>query len=201
MNFQKTQLETTAKQTSIMAMTAALWVLFIFLSHLFATPNFAILYLPIVLLGVFPFWFGWSGLAGCAIGAFIGGAFVMGLGFLGVIESVTALIIYGLIWLLAPKNAVEGRGKKNLFLLIGVYAVSFFAGTSYHFLQLAAIFPALFTVNWALTLIFPSLVLNVIIEVAICPVLLRTLSPKLRCWGFCSGTFSEWRSRSVKAQK
>ena len=107
----------TAKQVSIMAISAAIYAIFFFLSGLVTVPNFTILYLPIVLLGVFPIWFGLSGLAGSMIGAFIGGAFVEGLGFLGVFEAVTAFIIYCLVWLLMPRNVAEGKCKENLVLL------------------------------------------------------------------------------------
>ena len=45
----------------------------------YACQDFTLLYLPVILLGVFPLWFGWSGLGGSMIGAFIGGAYVEGL--------------------------------------------------------------------------------------------------------------------------
>jgi len=64
-----------AKQVSIMAMTAALFAIFFYLSHIIALPNFTFLYLPIILLGVVPIWFGWSGLVGSMIGAYIGGGY------------------------------------------------------------------------------------------------------------------------------
>lgn len=48
-----------SKQVSIMAMTAALFAIFFYLSKLVALPTFTFLYLPIILLGIFP-----SGLAG-----------------------------------------------------------------------------------------------------------------------------------------
>ena len=93
-----------AKQVSMIVTSATLYAIFFFLSGLIAVPKFTILYLPIILLGVFPLWFGLSGLAGSMIGAFIGGFFVEGLGFLAWIESITTLIIYGLNWVLIPKN-------------------------------------------------------------------------------------------------
>lgn len=65
-----------AKQASTIAVTAALYVTFFLLSFSIAVPNFTLLYLPIILLGVFPLWFGWSGLVGSMIGAFIGGVYV-----------------------------------------------------------------------------------------------------------------------------
>jgi hypothetical protein len=42
-------------------MSAALYAVFFFLSYLVAVPSFTILYLPIILLGVFPLWFGLPG--------------------------------------------------------------------------------------------------------------------------------------------
>lgn len=65
-----------AKQASTIAVTAALYVTFFLLSFSITVPNFTLLYLPIILLGVFPLWFGWSGLVGSMIGAFIGGVYV-----------------------------------------------------------------------------------------------------------------------------
>ena len=67
-----------SKQVSIMAMTAALFAIFFYLSKLVALPTFTFLYLPIILLGIFPVWFGWSGLIGTMIGAYIGGIYVEG---------------------------------------------------------------------------------------------------------------------------
>ena len=107
------QKQSSAKRASTIAITAALYTVFFFLSYSITLPNFTLLYLPIILLGVFPIWFGWSGLVGCMIGAFIGGAFVEGLGFLGVFEAVCALIIYLINWLLIPKGAAEGNSKKQ----------------------------------------------------------------------------------------
>lgn len=80
-------------------------------------PKFTILYLPIILLGVFPNWFGSSGLAGSMIGAFIGGYFAEGLGPFAWIESITTFIIYILNWVLIPKSVVEGKTKKSLFVI------------------------------------------------------------------------------------
>src|SRR3972149_7690278 len=120
-----------AKEASIITIAAALYAVFFFLSGLIAVPQFTILYLPIILLGVFPLWFGLSGLFGSMIGAFIGGFFVEGLGFLGWIESVTTFIIYSLNWVLIPQKATEVRTKRNLFLLLSVYVITLFVGTSY----------------------------------------------------------------------
>ena len=80
------QKQSSAKRASIIAVTASLYTVFFFLSYSITLPNFTLLYLPIILLGVFPIWFGWSGLVGSMIGGFIGGAFVEGLGFLGSIR-------------------------------------------------------------------------------------------------------------------
>lgn len=197
MSIQKNKFRTSAKQASIMAISAALYFSLNCISQFL--PIYAILYLPVILLGVFPFWFGWGGLAGCMIGANMAGIFIMGMGFFSIFESVTVLIMYSLIWLLAPQKATE-RGKKNTICLICVYMVSLFLGTSFHNLIFAS-FIAFFTLDWAFTLIFSSFVLNIAIELAICPVLIRTLSPRLRCWGIYSSTFSEWRSRTRRQLK
>jgi hypothetical protein len=185
-----------AKEVSIIVISAALYAIFFFLSGLLAVPSFTILYLPIILLGVFPIWFGLSGLAGSMIGAFIGGFFVEGLGFLAWIEAVTTLIIYSLNWVLIPKNAAEGRTKRGLFLLLGVYAVTLFAGTSYILWQFSVL--GLLPAGLAEVVLLPTFGLNLVIEAIICPVLLRALSPKLKSLGVYSGNFREWRS-PVKA--
>ena len=176
-----------------MAMSAALYVIFFFLSYSVTLPNFTLLYLPIILLGVFPIWFGWSGLIGSLIGAFIGGAFVEGLGFLGVFECVVAIIIYLLNWLLVPQRAAEG-GAKRLLALLGVYTLSLFAGTSYILWQYT-ILPQLFTSTEAITILVTTFALNLPIVLITCPALLRTISPKMRNWGMYSGTFADWRAR------
>ena len=185
----KTELNT-AKAVSIIATTAALYAVFFFLSYLVAVPNFTILYLPIILLGVFPLWFGLPGLVGSMIGAVIGGLFVENLGFLAWIELVTTLIIYGLNWVLIPRNAFEGKVKKNL-LLLGVYALTLLAGTSYILWQFTAI--GLFTMETALFVLLPTFALNYAIEAVICPILIKTVTPKLRVWRIYSGNFWEWR--------
>ena len=185
-----------AKEASIITITAALYAVFFFLSGLIAVPKFTLLYLPIILLGVFPLWFGLSGLTGSMIGAFIGGFFVEGLGLLAWAESVTALIIYSLNWVLIPKNAAEGSTKRSLFLLLGVYAVTLFAGTSYILWQFSVL--GLLPAGLAEVVLLPTFGLNLVIEAIICPVLLRALSPKLKSLGVYSGNFREWRS-PVKA--
>ncbi len=179
-------------------MTAALYTIFFFLSYSVALPRFTILYLPIILLGVFPIWFGWSGLAGAMIGAFIGGAFVEGLGFLGVFESVVALIIYLINWTLMPKKAAEDGKRKSLITLLGVYALSLFVGTSYILWQYT-ILPQLFTATEALIILVPTFALNLPIMLIICPALIRAISPKLRTWGMYCGNFKEWRNLRAKS--
>src|SRR3989304_4141343 len=105
-----------AMEVSIVAMSAALYAVFFFLSSLVGVPSFVVLYLPIVLLGVFPVWFGRSGLVGGMIGAFIGGFYVENLGAFAWIESATTLIIYGLNWFLISEKAAKAEDKKSLFL-------------------------------------------------------------------------------------
>ena len=186
-----------AQKASILAISAALYAVFFFLSGLIAVPSFTILYLPIILLGVFPLWFGLSGLVGSMIGAFIGGAFVEGLGFLGLFESVTAFITYVLNWALIPRKATEGGNKRSLFLLLGVYALTLFAGTSYILWQYTVL-PQLFSASEAIVILLPTFALNLVIESIICPVLIRTLTPRLRIWGIYSGNFKDWLSQNLK---
>jgi hypothetical protein len=180
----------TAKETSIIAISAALYAVFFLLSYLIAVPNFTILYLPIILLGVFPIWFGLSGLTGSMIGAVIGGLFVENLGFFAWIEIVTTFIIYTLNWFLTPKNAAQVTIKKKLFVLLGVYALTLFLGTSYILWQFT--FVGLIPAETALILLLPTFTLNYVIEAVVCPALIRTLSPKLKSWGIYSGNFWEW---------
>jgi hypothetical protein len=185
-----------AKGVSIIAISAALYATFFFLSSAAGVPQFVVLYLPIILLGVCPIWFGLNGLVGSMIGAFIGGVFVEGLGFYSWIESVTTLIIYALNWLLITQKATEVKKNRNLFVLLGVYAGTLFVGTSYVLWQLTilGVLPA----SVAEALLLPTVGLNLVIESSICPVLIRTLSPKLRNMGTYAGTFQEWRSRQTK---
>ena len=192
------QKQSSAKRASIIATTAALYTIFFFLSYSIALPRFTILYLPIILLGVFPIWFGWSGLAGAMIGAFIGGAFVEGLGFLGVFESVVALIIYLINWTLMPKKAAEDGKRKSLITLLGVYALSLFVGTSYILWQYT-ILPQLFTATEAAVILVPTFALNLPIVLITCPALIRAISPKLRTWGMYCGNLKEWRNLRAKS--
>jgi len=186
------QKQSSAKRASIIATTAALYTIFFFLSYSVTLPNFTLLYLPIILLGVFPLWFGWSGLAGAMIGAFIGGAFVEGLGFLGIFESVVALIIYLINWTLIPQKAAEDGKRKSLIGLLGVYALSLFVGVSYILWQYT-ILPQLFTASEAQAILVPTYALNLPIVLITCPALIRAISPKLRTWGMYCGNFAEWR--------
>jgi len=188
------QKQTSAKRASIIAITTALYVIFFFLSYSVTLPNFTLLYLPIILLGVFPMWFGWSGLVGAMLGGFIGGAFVEGLGFLGIFESVVALIIYLINWVLIPRRAAEDRNKLNLLAFLGVLTVSLLTGTSYILWQYT-ILPQLFTASEALVILAPTFLINLPIVLITCPLLIRAVSPKLRTWGMYSGNFAEWRSR------
>src|SRR3990170_2937664 len=182
-----------AKQVSIITIAAALYAVFFILSGFIAVPQFTILYLPIIMLGVFPLWFGLSGLFGSVIGAFIGGFFVEGLGFLAWIESVTTFIIYGLNWVLIPQKSTEQRTPRNLFPLIAVYGVTLFIGTSYILWQFTVL--GLLPASVAEVVLLPTFGLNFVIEAVICPILIKTLSPRLRNMGIYTGTFKEWRSR------
>ena len=193
------QKQSSAKRASIIAVTAALYVVFFFLSYSVTLPNFTLLYLPIILLGVFPMWFGWSGLVGAMLGGFIGGAFVEGLGFLGIFESVVALLIYVINWALIPQSAAENGSKKSWVALLGVYSLSLLVGTGYIIWQYT-ILPQLFTSTEALTIIIPTFSINLPIVLITCPILIRAVSPKLRTWGMYSGNFAEWRSLRAKSQ-
>lgn len=187
-----------AKQASIMAMSAALYAIFFFLSYSVTMPNFTLLYLPIILLGVFPLWFGWSGLVGCMIGAFIGGVYVENLlPQAAWAESVVALIIYSLNWILISKSAAEAKTKKGVVLLGGVYALTLFAGTSYILWQLSVL--GVFPMSVAEAFLLPTFAINLPIVLVTCPALIRAISPKLRIWGIYSGNFREWRSKRAKA--
>ena len=187
-----------AKGVSIMAMSAALYAIFFFISYSVAMPNFTLLYLPIILLGVFPLWFGWSGLVGSLIGAYIGGVFVEGLPLhFALAESVTALLIFGLNWILIPKSAAEARSKKSLILLSSVYTLTLFLGTSYILWQLAVL--GVFPLSVAEAFLLPTFAINLPIVLVTCPALIRAISPKLKTWGIYSGNFREWRSKRVKA--
>jgi hypothetical protein len=166
-------------QVSLMAMSAALYTTFFFLSYAVTLPNFTLLYLPIILLGVFPLWFGLSGLAGCMIGAYIGGVFVEGLPLhFAFAESVTALIIFSLNWLLIPRRAAEAKTPRSLFYLAIVYAFTLLVGTSYILWQLA--YFGIFPYNVAQAVLLPTFALNLPIVVITCPVLIRAISPKLK---------------------
>jgi hypothetical protein len=178
---------------SIMAITAALFATLFYLSGFVSLPKFTLLYLPIILLGVFPVWFGLSGLAGCMIGGIIGGFFVEGLGYLAWIEAVTALIIYGLNWVLIPRKVMEEKTKRNLVLLFVVYALTLFAGTCFILWQFTIF--GLLPLEVAEAFLLPTFALNLVIECVVCPVLIKELSPKLRSMGWYAGTLTEWRSR------
>jgi len=185
-----------AQEASILAISAALYAVFFFLSGLIAVPSFTILYLPIILLGVFPLWFGLSGLAGSMIGALIGGFFIEGLGFFAWIESITTLIIYFLNWVLIPQKATERDKKRNLLVLSGVYALTLFVGTSYILWQLTVL--GVISAPAAEILLLPTFGLNLAIELIVCPILIRTLTPRLRSWGIYSGNFKDWLSQNLK---
>ncbi|MGD6932754.1 MAG: hypothetical protein ACQCN5_00930 [Candidatus Bathyarchaeia archaeon] len=183
---------TSAKQASIMAMTAALYAVFFAISYSITIPNFTLLYLPIILLGVFPLWFGWSGLVGSMIGAYIGGVFVEGLPLhFAVAESICALIIFGLNWLLIPKFATEAKSTKSIITLAAVYAVTLLAGTSYVLWQLSIF--GVFPIEIAQLALPPTYALNLPIAIITCTALIRAITPKLKSWGNYSGSFSEWR--------
>ena len=184
-----------ARAASIVAMSAALYAVFFFLSSLAGVPSFVVLYLPIILLGVFPVWFGVPGLVGGVVGAVVGGVFVEGLGAFAWIEAVTTFIIYVLNWVLMPRDAVEGKLRK-LVMLLGVYGLTLFVGTTYVLWQLAVV--GIFPMDYALFILLPpTFALNYVIMAVVCPVLLRTVSPRLMAWGVYVGNFWEWRRKKA----
>ncbi len=189
-----------AKKVSIMAISAALYASLFALSFFVTLPNFTLLYLPIILLGVFPIWFGWSGLVGSVIGALIAGVFVENLGYYAWVEMVTTLIIYGLNWLLISRKAAEAKTTGGLLSLIGVYALTLFAGLGYILWQ-ETFYPPLWTPEGAIAILIPTFALNIVIAAVICPALIRTISPKMRIWGMYSGTFWERRSQTAKTNQ
>ena len=184
-----------AKSVVIIAMSAALYAALFFVSTSAAFSNFALLYLPIVLLGVFPLWFGWNGLIGSMIGAFIGGAFAESLGPLGIFEVVVAFLIYMLNWVLMPGDAAEKGKTRSLALLICVYALTLFVGLGYIVWQYTVL-PVLFpTLEIAMMVLAGTFLINLPIVCIVCPPLNRTISPKLKAWGVYSGNFREWRKQ------
>lgn len=190
------QKQSSAKHVSIIAITAALYAVFFFLSFATPVPNFTVLYLPIILLGVFPLWFGWSGLVGSMIGAFIGGVYVEGLPLhLAWVEVTTAIIIYGLNWLLIPKIASKANSTKALITLSSTYALTLFVGTVAILWQftLVGLLPA--EIAWPL--LPGTFALNLPIALIACPALIRAVSPKLQAWGLYTGNFADWRNRKT----
>jgi hypothetical protein len=191
------QKQTSAKRTSIIAISAALYAVFFFLSFATPVPNFTVLYLPIILLGIFPLWFGLSGLIGSMIGAFLGGVYVEGLPLhLAWIEVTTALIIYGLNWFLIPKLASKIDSTKGLILLSCIYALTLFLGTIAILWQftLVGLLPA--EIAWSL--LPGTFALNLPIALIACPALIRAVSPKLQVWGLYSGNFAYRRNPKNK---
>jgi hypothetical protein len=191
------QNQSKAKQVSIMAMVAALFALFFYLSKLIALPSFTFLYLPIILLGVFPIWFGWSGLVGTAIGAYIGGVYVEALPLhLAWIEITTAFVIYGLNWLLIPKISAAAKSSKGLIILGSIYALSLFVGTVAILWQFTLV--GLFTPEFAWPFLPWTFALNLPFALIACPALIRAISPRIKNWGMYTGTFAEWRFSKAK---
>jgi hypothetical protein len=195
-----------AKQVTIIAMTAALYAILFYGSAPGMLPGFTVLYLPIILLGVLPVWFGWSGLAGCIIGAFIGGVYIEGVpAYAAWVESVTALIIFGLNWILIPRKAIDGKRKQNLLQLVAVYAVTLFVGTAYILWQYTYLFnigimPFGILGDFSFEIVLAATFsLNLVVQLALCPVLLRTITPRIKSWGIYSGNFREWLSSRTKA--
>lgn len=195
-----------AKQVAITAMVAAMYAILFYGSAAGMLPGFTLLYLPVILLGVFPLWFGWSGLAGCMIGAFIGGVYIEQVApYAAWVESITALIIFGLNWILIPRNAADNRTKRGLILLMCVYAFTLFVGTTYILWQYSYLFSIgilAFSILGGFSfgiVLATTYGLNLVIQLAVCPVLLRRVTPRLKSWGVYSGNFAEWRRLRAKS--
>ncbi len=111
------QKQSSAKQVSIIAMVAAIYAVFFYrIRTRYVARIYPYFTFQSFLLGVFPIWFGWSGLAGCMIGAFIGGVYVEQVApYCGMGRISYCIIIFGLNWLLIPKKAVEGKSKRNSY--------------------------------------------------------------------------------------
>ena len=188
-----------------MAMVAALYAVLFFGSAPGMLPGFTLLYLPVILLGVLPLWFGWYGLVGSMIGAFIGGVYVEGVApYAAWVESITALIIFGLNWILMPRKATDTKSKKNFALLLAIYALTLFVGTAYILWQYSYLFSIGilgFSVlgNFSFAVVLAATFgLNYAVELAVCPTLLRAVTPRLKSWGVYTGTFAEWRQNRKK---
>ena len=196
------QKQSSAKKASIIAMTAALYAIFFAASTsaLPFMPNFAVLFLPIILLGVFPIWFGWWGLAGVMVGAFVGGAFSEGLGVLGIFECVVALIIYLINWALIPKKAAEDGSKPRIVALLALYTVSLLVGTAYIVWQYTVL-PALFPADLMPIITLTTFAFNLPIVLLACPALIKTVSPRMRNWGVYTGNLREWLNRNKTSTK
>ena len=193
------QSQSKAKQAAVMAISAALYAIFFALSFVTPVPNFTVLYLPIILLGVFPLWFGWSGLVGSMIGAFIGGIYVEALPLhLAWVEITTAIIIYAINWLLIPKVAAGANTKKGLAILSSIYALSLFVGTVAILWQFW--FVGLLTPEVAWALLPGTFALNLPFALIVCPALIRAVSPKLQTWGMYTGNFADWRARKTNSK-
>ena len=133
------------------------------------------------------------------IGALIGGFFIENLGFFAWIESITTFIIYFLNWVLIPQKATEGNKKTNLLVLLGVYALTLFVGTSYILWQFTVL--GLIPATVAEIVLLPTFGLNLAIELIVCPVLIKTLTPKLKIWGIYSGNFKDWLNQALAREK
>lgn len=121
-----------------------------------------------------------------------------GLGFLGIFESVVALLVYMINWFLIPQKAAEDGKRKSLLALLGIYSLSLFVGAGYILWQYTFV-PQLFTIAEAQTILVPTFAINLPIVLIACPALIRAISPKLRVWGLYSGNFWEWKKNRAKS--
>ena len=89
---------------------------------------------------------------------------------------------------------------------MAVYAVTLFIGTTYILWQYLYLFnigilPFNFIGDFSFSIVLASTyALNLVIQFAVCPALLRAVTPKLRNWGVYQGSFAEWRSVRAKTQ-
>jgi hypothetical protein len=85
-----------------------------------------------------------------------------------------------------------------------VYAISLFVGTAYILWQYTYLFSiGILAFNILAGFSFGIVLaatygLNLVIQLVVCPVLLRTVTPRLKSWGVYSGNFAEWRKLRAK---
>jgi hypothetical protein len=103
------------------------------------------------------------------------------------------LLIYGLNWVLIPKQAADAKSTRGIVVLSAVYALTLFVGTAYILWQLA--FFGVFPYSVGEAFLLPTFALNWPIIIVTCPALIRAISPRLQAWGMYVGNF--WQRNSA----